>query len=229
MTAGPWRPVNLEVYSARIGDLYTEINIDDSLKSAGVTTHVVIEGIGSSVRFDVSIDGETVASETVAASENTQATFKIPNPRLWWPKGYGEQPLYTVRATLLGPGKAELDTASKRIGLRKAEVIQDPFPDGTPGSSFYFKVNNHPIFCGGSNWIPADNFFCRISDEKYYDWVRLVANGNQNMLRIWGGGIYEQEALYNACDEMGILVWQDFMFGCGIYPAFPEFLESIRR
>ncbi|KAJ1326169.1 beta-mannosidase [Microdochium nivale] len=231
LTAGPWRPISLEVYSARISDLYTEIKVDDSLKSANVVVQAVIEGEASAVRFDASIDGQVIASETVRISDNTHATtaFAVRNPRLWWPKGYGEQPLYTVKATLLGPDDTKFDTATKRIGLRKAEVIQRPLSDGNPGSSFFFKINNESMFCGGSNWIPSDNFICRISDERYYDWMKLVANGNQVMLRVWAGGIYEQEALYDACDEMGILVWQDFMFGCGNYPAFPEFLESVKR
>jgi beta-mannosidase len=229
MTAGPWRPINLEVYSSRISDLWARTTIDDSLKSAEVTVNVDVEGPGTSVKVEVSCGGETVASETVNVSSTTQLTFKIANPEIWWPRGYGKQPRYTIKATLLGADQSELDTESKLVGLRKAEVVQEQFSDGTPGSSFFFRINNQPIFCGGSNWIPADNFFCRISDQKYHDWVSLVAKGNQNMLRVWAGGIYEQEALYNACDELGILVWQDFMFACGSYPAFPEFLESVKR
>lgn len=230
MTAGPWRPINLEIYSARISELYTDIKIDDSLNSAEVVAHALIEGKASGVRFDVFIDGEKVASETVRESTNAaQATFVIRNPRLWYPIGYGEQPLYNVHATLLGEGDAERDTASKRIGLRKAEVVQQPLADGSPGTTFFFKINNVPIFCGGSNWIPADNFICRISKERYYDWVKLLVSGNQVMLRIWAGGIYEESALYEACDEMGILVWQDFMFACGNYPTYPEFLDSVKR
>ena len=231
MTAGPWRPISLEVYSARVSDLYTEIKIDDSLKSAEVVAHATLDGEAAKVRFEAFIDGNTIASETVPSGHDGRATatFVVSKPRLWWPKGYGEQPLYTIKATLLASDDTELDVSSKRIGLRKAEVVQNPFSDGTPGSSFFFRINNEPIFCGGSNWIPADNFICRISTERYYDWVKLVASGNQVMLRVWAGGIYEEEALYNACDEMGILVWQDFMFGCANYPAFPKFLESVKR
>jgi len=97
-----------------------------------------------------------------------------------------------------------------------------------PGTTFFFQINNIPVFCGGSNWIPADNFIPRISKEKYHDWVKLVADGNQFMIRVWGGGIYEEQAFYDACDELGILVWQDFLFGCGNYPAFPEILGLIK-
>lgn len=117
---------------------------------------------------------------------------------------------------------------SKKIGLRKSELVQDPVKD-QPGTSFFFKINNIPIFCGGSDWIPADNFIPRISKQKYYDWVKLVADGNQFMIRVWGGGIFEEQAFYDACDELGVLVWQDFMFGCGNYPVWPEMAESIKK
>lgn len=226
MTCGPWRPISLEVYHTRIEDLYTDIKVDDSLKSAEVVAHAVIEGEGTSVRFDVFFNSEQVASETVKGSGHVAATFVIQNPNLWYPRTFGEQPLYTVKATLVGEGDDELDTLSKRIGLRKVELIQHELKDAK-GTSFFFQVNNLPIFCGGSNWIPADNFISRISKQKYYDWIKLVADGEQFMLRVWGGGIYEEEALYDACDEMGILVWQDFMFGCANYPCHKEILDSI--
>ncbi|KAH8171212.1 glycosyl hydrolases family 2 domain-containing protein [Sarocladium implicatum] len=231
ITAGPWRPISLEVYSSRVHDLYTETKLSDSLGTAEVVVHAILEGEAPKVRFEASIGDEIIASETVTPGQESHATatFAVSKPRLWWPRGYGDQPLYTIRATVLEADGTELDVCSKRIGLRKAEVVQNPFSDGTPGSSFFFRINNEPIFCGGSNWIPADNFICRISPERYYDWVKLVASGNQVMLRVWAGGIYEEEALYNACDEMGILVWQDFMFGCGNYPTFPQFLESVKR
>ncbi|KAL2211620.1 glycoside hydrolase [Sarocladium strictum] len=232
MAAGPWRPVNLEIYTTRITDLYTDIKVEDSLRSAEVVAHAPIEGDGTSVRFDVSLNGEKVASETVEGSGHAAATFVIQNPKLWYPRQHGDggnrQPLYTIKATLVGSDGKELDTLSKRIGLRKVELVQHEL-DGAEGTSFFFKVNNVPVFAGGSNWIPADNFIPRISNERYYDWVRLLVEGEQNILRVWGGGIYEEQALYDACDEMGIMVWQDFMFGCGNYPAHKEILDSIDK
>jgi len=179
------------------------------------------------MRFDVSLGGSSVASETVdVKAGGTSATFHISNPSLWYPVRYGKQPLYAVKATLLN-GSDDVDTCTKKIGLRRAELIQRPLKD-QPGTSFFFQVNNIPVYCGGSDWIPADNFIPRISRERYYDWVKLVADGNQFMIRVWGGGIYEEQAFYDACDELGILVWQDFMFGCGNYPAWPDLLESIK-
>lgn len=193
-----------------------------------MTAHAQAEGAASKVRFDITLDGTSVASETVDASAGeAKATFNISDAKLWYPIRYGPQPLYTVAATLLTSDE-EVDVLSKRIGLRKAELVQDPL-DGQPGTSFFFRVNDISVFCGGSDWIPADNFLPRITAETYRNWVKLVADGNQFMIRVWGGGIYEDAAFYDACDELGILVWQDFMFGCGNYPAWPEMLASIER
>lgn len=225
LTCGPWRPINLEVYESWISDLWFDIDVDKSLKKATVTTHASTEGKASKVRFDISLNGTLVASQVVNAGSSN--TFTISDPELWYPVRYGKQPLYTVTATLEEDGK-EIDSISKKIGLRRAELVQRPLK-GEPGTSFFFEVNGIPIFCGGSDWIPADNFIPRISRERYYDWVKLVAEGNQFMIRVWGGGIYEEQAFYDACDELGILVWQDFMFGCGNYPAWPELLDSIKR
>lgn len=172
----------------------------------------------------MSLNGKLLAGQEV---DGTDVTFTINRPELWYPVRYGKQPLYTIKATLLD-GDTEIDSASKKIGLRRARLVQTPLKE-QHGTSFFFEINNIPIFCGGSDWIPADNFIPRISKERYRDWVKLVADGNQFMIRVWGGGIFEEQAFYDACDELGILVWQDFMFGCGNYPAWPEMLDSIKR
>jgi beta-mannosidase len=228
LTCGPWRPINLEIFESRISDLYFDITVDKSLKTADVVAHASVEGKADKIRFDISLDGNMVATETAdCSSGDISVSFHISNPSLWYPVRYGKQPLYTVTAVLLGGGD-QVDKLSKKIGLRRAELVQRPLKD-QPGTTFFFEVNNIPLFCGGSDWIPADNFVPRISKQRYYDWIKMVADGNQFMVRVWGGGIYEEQDFYDACDELGILVWQDFMFGCGNYPAFPEILESIRR
>lgn len=227
LTCGPWRPINLELYESRISDLYFTTKVDKSLKSAEVIAKVDVEGSASRVKFDISLDGKHALSETVdLADGHTTATFNIENPQLWYPKRYGKQPLYTLTAVLLDD-TTEIATQSKKLGLRKAELIQRPLID-QPGTTFFFEVNNIPLFCGGSDWIPADNFIPSITPSRYRDWVKLVADGNQFMIRVWGGGIFEEQAFYDACDEFGILVWQDFMFGCGNYPAWPEYLDLVK-
>ncbi|PTB66015.1 glycoside hydrolase family 2 protein [Trichoderma citrinoviride] len=227
LTCGPWKPINLEVYESRLADLYANVTLDDTLKSAKVELHAETEGKASKVRFELSL-GETVLSDTVDVSKGgAVATLTISNPELWYPARYGKQPLYTAKATLLD-GNEEVDALSKRIGIRKVELVQKPLED-QPGTSFFFKVNNIPIFCGGSCWIPADNFTPRITKEKYQNWIKLMVEGNQSMIRIWGGGVYEDENLLDACDEQGILVWVDFLFACGNYPCNPEMLQSVER
>ncbi|RDW87801.1 hypothetical protein BP5796_03495 [Coleophoma crateriformis] len=227
MTCGPWRPINLEVYESRISDLYFTQTVDKSLESAELIAKADTEGSASEVKFKITLDGNEVGSKTVSVSGNHAAhTFAIKDPALWYPIRYGKQPLYKLEATLLYDG-LEVDSQTKKFGLRRAELIQRPMKE-QPGTTFFFQINNVPMFCGGSDWIPADNFIPRISKEKYYDWVKLVADGNQFMIRVWGGGIFEEQAFYDACDELGILVWQDFMFGCGNYPAFPEFLALVK-
>ncbi|KAG6023820.1 Beta-mannosidase B [Claviceps citrina] len=229
MTCGPWRPVSLEVYESRVSDLHAVVDVEDSLQAASVVAHAAVEGDAVKLRFDLSLGEKGVSSETVSVQDGEAVVkFMVHNPELWYPVRYGKQPLYTITATLLDDGNAELDTMFKKIGIRRVELVQRPLVD-QPGTTFFFQVNNIPIFCGGSNWIPADNFVPRISKQRYYDWVRLVADGNQFMLRVWGGGIYEEQALYDACDDLGILVWQDFMFACGNYPAHASFLRSVER
>jgi len=228
MTCGPWRPINLEIYSSKISDLYFTSSVDKSLKSAEFIAKVEVEGEADDIKFEILLDGQHVASKMVKTSKgHASHKFEIADPALWYPKPYGEQPMYTLKATLLQRDD-QIHAQSKKFGLRRGVLIQRAMTD-QPGTTFFFEVNNIPIFCGGSDWIPADNFIPRISKEKYYDWIKLVADGNQFMIRVWGGGIYEEQAFYDACDELGVLVWQDFMFGCGNYPAFPEILESIKK
>ncbi|KAI9842072.1 MAG: Beta-mannosidase B [Sclerophora amabilis] len=228
MTCGPWRPICLEVYSARIADLYFTCEVDKSLKSAEVVVHTDVEGGASTVEFNISLNGRQVSSETVKIQDGrATAIFVTRNPELWYPAGYGSQPLYDLSATLFSEN-TRLDSANQRIGLRRAKLIQHKLID-SPGTSFFFEINNVPIFSGGSDWIPADSFISRISDERYRSWVKLAVEGNQVMLRVWGGGLFEQAAFYDACDEMGVLVWQDFLFACGNYPTYQEFLQSVKR
>lgn len=230
LTCGPWRPIRLEIYESRISDLYFTTEVGESLKSAEVVAKAEIEGDedGDEVIFEISLNGEMIGAERVMVEKCfAMATFKSQNPKLWYPHTYGEQPLYVLSATLCRKG-ALLDMARKRFGLRRAKVIQRKL-DNAPGTTFLFEINNIPMFCGGSNWIPADSFTQSIGHKKYRDWVKLAADGNQVMLRAWGGGIFEEQDFYDACDEMGILLWQDFLFACGNYPAHADFLDLVKR
>ncbi|GCE18268.1 glycoside hydrolase family 2 protein [Dictyobacter kobayashii] len=233
MTAGPWRAVRLESYDARLAEVHCPYEIAEDLASAVLPVNVRLENPAQAGAQEVhfalyATSGDVVAEKTLNVQGKTEAEtrFELKQPELWWPHNYGKQPLYRLVTTLRGP-QGELDRHELRLGLRRLRLIQQPLQE-TAGSSFYFEINNTPIFCGGSNWIPADSFTTRISRERYRQWLQLAVDGNQTMLRIWGGGIYEDPAFYELCDELGLLVWQDFMFACGLYPAHAEFQQSVR-
>ena len=228
MTCGPWRPVRLETYAARVEDLRVDYKVDSSFKKVSGSITAVVEGhVGKAVRFSAEFGGREVFRGTSNVNSHGQAKveFHVNDPKLWYPHGYGDQPLYDVKAAVLD-GETELQTTSRRTGFRRAELVQEP---DEIGKSFYFRVNGIPVFCGGSDWIPADSFTPRISKEKYRKWLQMMVDGYQLMIRVWGGGIWEDDDFYDTCDELGILVWQDFLFGCGNYPAFPEILKSIEK
>ncbi|KAI4117526.1 MAG: hypothetical protein LQ345_002252 [Seirophora villosa] len=217
-----------EVYSSRIEDLFFTTKVDESLKWAEISAKCEIEGSADEVRFEILLHGIPVTSETAKVVDGlASASLRPQKPELWFPARYGKQPLYELKAVLLLETQI-CDNISKRFGFRRAELIQRKLRD-VPGTSFYFQINNIPVFSGGSNWIPADSFIPRIEPSRYRDWVELAVKGNQSMIRVWGGGIYEEQAFYDACDEMGVLVWQDFLFACGNYPAHDDFLDLVKR
>ncbi|KAI9753775.1 MAG: Leucine aminopeptidase 1 [Chaenotheca gracillima] len=230
MTAGPWKEVRLETYHARIVDLWIEYAVDPSFKSAKGTIFAKVEGPkGLSVAFSGSLGKDYVLSASATADSDgiAQVELVVPEAQLWYPHGYGAQPLYDIFADIQdSPNGKKLDSMAKQVGLRHVELVQEP---DRVGKTFFFRINGVDIFCGGSDWIPADSFTPRISDERYRKWLQMMVDGNQVMIRVWGGGIWEPDVFYNICDELGIMVWQDFMFGCGNYPAFPSMLKSVRE
>ncbi|KAK2867849.1 hypothetical protein FQN49_003412 [Arthroderma sp. PD_2] len=231
LTCGPWRPITLEVYSARISDLCYTAQFKGRLKEAEISITADVEGHASGVVFSLSLDTQeqVPGNQFVVTAEvkdgKAATTIHLRNPQLWYPARYGSQPLYSLKAELVYKD-VMLDSRCKRIGLRKIELVKRRLEESA-GTTFIFEVNGIPIFCGGSNWIPGDSFIPRISPQRYRDWIKLAVDGHQVMLRVWAGGIYEQDAFYDACDEYGLLVWQDFMFACGNYPAHRAFLKTV--
>ncbi|ADL68205.1 Beta-mannosidase [Thermoanaerobacterium thermosaccharolyticum DSM 571] len=163
----------------------------------------------------VSYDGEVCGRKSVHVEYGgIDAYLKIDNPKLWYPNGIGPQPLYNINIKL-SIGEDVIDELNFRSGIRVVRLIREK---DSEGESFIFEINGIKVFAKGADWIPADNFLSRITKDDYYEFVRLAKDANMNMLRVWGGGIYEDEAFYDACDEMGIMVWQDFMYACAQYP-----------
>ncbi len=172
------------------------------------------------------LDGRT-ANEAESRIVDGEAALevRIEDPRLWWPNGYGEQPLYRVSVELKFEG-GPVDEREYKIGLRTIELRQE---DDVGGRSFRFVANGVPIFAKGSNWIPADVFVTRVTYERLEHLIASAAASHQNMLRVWGGGFYEDARFYDLCDRYGILVWQDFVFSCSTYPLDePGFHENVR-
>ncbi|XP_066487821.1 beta-mannosidase-like [Tiliqua scincoides] len=144
----------------------------------------------------------------------------------WWPRGHGNQTGYKMMTTFIIEGGYKIEKFSK-VYFRTVELVQEPI-SGSPGLSFYFRINGVPIFMKGSNWIPADSFQDRVTSKTLQLLLQSVVDANMNALRVWGGGIYEQDEFYDICDELGIMIWQDFMFACALYPTDQSYLNSIR-
>ncbi|MDX3925308.1 MAG: glycoside hydrolase family 2 protein [Shinella sp.] len=161
------------------------------------------------VRLDIGINaGETVLTHM----------FRIDDPQLWWPAGSGAQPLYSLHV------ETPTETVARKIGLRRIELLTDP---DEAGARFALRVNGGEIFCRGANWIPADALFSRVTEEAVRDLLQSAADANMNMIRVWGGGFYEPDWFYDLCDELGLMVWQDFMFACNLYPSTEAFLDNV--
>lgn len=242
-TAGIWRPVYLDHYTARFDNVSCRYELDEELQRASGEVHFNVAAASPVLTENLQVrsmlygpGGENLVFQIDARIFREQwnetakvfqghVAFELHSPQLWFPHMYGRPDRYILKVQLLSNGEV-VDVQTKHIGFRRCELIQEPYQSGV-GSSFYFRVNRVDIFAGGSCWIPADNFLPRISSRRYRDWVHLMVQGNQTMVRIWGGGIYEHDSFFDACDELGLLVWHDFQFACGNYPTYESFLSSI--
>ncbi len=232
-TCGIWRDIELVAYDvARLRDVHI---LQDHTTEGQVRLAVRITAQQQgdtplTAACTVRLNGQIVAEDRAALSALSDGTAEImltiAGPQLWWPNGLGDQPLYDVAVELLDASGAALDSTSRRVGLRTLRL--DRHPDEW-GESFQFAVNGVPFFAKGANWIPADTFVTRLTADDYRRLLVDAAAANMNMLRVWGGGIYEDDAFYDICDELGICIWQDFMFACSTYPAFDaDFLANVK-
>ncbi|WP_062213377.1 glycoside hydrolase family 2 protein [Streptomyces sp. NBRC 109706] len=225
-TAGIWKPVRLERWrTARLARVRPLVTVDD--RGVGrVEVHADIErsGLGAPAELTLTatVAGRTVDVTVPADAATATATVEIPDVALWWPAGYGEQPLYELTVALTA-GDESLDSYERRVGFRTITLDTTPDEQGTP---FTFVVNGKRIFAKGANWIPDDHFLTRITRERLERRVDQAVGAHMNMLRIWGGGIYETEDFYDVCDERGVLVWQDFPLACSTYAEEPELWDE---
>jgi beta-mannosidase len=229
---GIWKDIRLEGYSqARFDDIHirqshaegkvtvsAEVRVEQWQAANLQVTMKVVSADGKTQKVKADVDRNTNNASTCTV----QAT--IPNPQLWWPNGFGDQNLYQLEVTLES-GKTILDRQKYQLGLRTLELRRQP---DKWGESFTFVVNGVPIFAKGADWIPADSFPTRVSAAHMESLVRDAAAAHMNMLRVWGGGFYEEDRFYDLCDRYGILIWQDFIFACGVYPEDEAFAENVR-
>jgi beta-mannosidase len=226
VTAGIWRDLRLEAWSSNrlAGARLTQTHTRDGRVTLAIIPELARPALKAMVTYYVTIalDGKIVALASGTAADLKQ---EIPQPQLWWPNGHGGQPLYTVNLTARDAGGREIGRWSQRIGLRT--IALDRSKDRW-GESFQFVVNGRPVFAKGANWIPAHSFVAGLTRADYARDLHSARRANMNMLRVWGGGIYEHESFYDLCDELGLLVWQDFMFACTLYPGDRAFLASVK-
>jgi beta-mannosidase len=228
VTSGIWRPVHLRAWNAaRIGDLHI---VQDSVSADEARLRAVFE-IVSDVSGPAVIDVRSMptvkARTTIQLERGTniaELSFVISKPRLWWTNGLGEAFLYEFVGQLVTGGVS--DRREIRTGLRTLKLVQNPDADG---ASFTFELNGVPVFMKGANYIPNDNFLPRVTHAVYERVVRSAADTHMNMLRVWGGGVYEDDVFYDLCDRNGILIWHDFMFACVMYPGDQAFLDNVRQ
>jgi beta-mannosidase len=230
LTHGIWRPISIVAWNeGRILDCFSHAEPQEN--NAG-SLHVRLSVQPSKHALEANIrlsrEGSIIENAQVSLTrEGTlSTTLEIDAVELWWPAGLGAQPLYDLEVFIVDPESKEvLDRKVQKIGFRKLELITefDPW-----GQSFKFRANGRDFFAKGANWIPADTFDDRVSESDLRDLLQSAKDAHMNCLRVWGGGIYEQDAFYELCDELGICVWQDFMFACTAYPVHePEFIANV--
>ncbi|MFJ3406025.1 glycoside hydrolase family 2 protein [Promicromonospora sp. NPDC090134] len=232
VTAGIWRPVRIESWSvARLAETRVEARAErDGTGWRGVV-EVGVELERTTTAHDVAVVVRVAGAErsivVPAAETSARLVVEVPvaDADLWWPRGAGAQPLHDLEVELLDRVTGEpLDRDDRRVGFRSVEVRRDPDADG---ESFAFVVNGRPVAALGFNWIPDDCFPHRVTHDDVAARLRDAAEANANILRVWGGGLYESDDFYAQCDELGFLVWQDFAFACAPYPEHEWLLEEV--
>ena len=227
-TAGIWKGIFINAWDdLKFEDIYIkqkEVNNEKATLSA----EIVIESPSDkNVTLFTKINREVISSNI--SLKKGRHTYKVPieitNPKLWWTHNLGKSYLYNFNFQLISDGKIK-DEKSIKKGIRTIKLITKK---DTIGESFYFELNGKPVYVKGANYIPQNSFQNKVSVEHYKKLLSDVVETNMNMLRVWGGGIYENDIFYDLCDEKGILIWQDFMFACAMYPGDKAFLKNVKE
>ncbi|XP_065912906.1 beta-mannosidase-like [Dysidea avara] len=243
LPVGIWRDISIvlfEVALALVTDVVPQVYLHD--KNNFIVSTLICAQLTTDdpVTLDVSIKvgplGKTDQKFTVQgmSEQCVRADMMVPTNhsklQLWYPIGYGKPNLYQFEATInayKNNASSSVVTIDKMIGFRHLELVQEPFPSGEEGLSFYFRINGVPVFAKGSNWIPVDAFESRVTNATLEWLLQSAVASHQNMLRVWGGGIYQRDEFYDLCDQLGVMVWQEFMFAVGLYPRDKDFLSNV--
>ncbi|MBB6369393.1 beta-mannosidase [Chryseobacterium shigense] len=227
VTAGIWKDVNLEFWNKiKVGNIqFQQHSLTNTLAEVSFNMEIFADNEGEYTAW-FNMNKGKYSFYLKKGLNKIAVPYKIKNPKIWQPNGWGKSQLLATRISLLtARGQIIYDTKVS-YGLRTVELVQEK---DTAGKSFYFKVNGKPLYAKGTNWIPGDSFSPRMTKEKYHQLIKDAKDANMNMIRVWGGGIYEDDEFYKACDENGILVWQDFMFAGSFYPADESFLNNVKE
>ena len=222
VTSGIWKDVKIVTWNkVRIKNAYTT-TLSADREIAHMRTQIEVE-VSEAGTYEVLLKQKTKIVNLKVGLNTIVHNFDIHKPKLWWTNGMGNPNLYAQKI-ILRLDKTVLDSITDAYGVRTIQLINEPDSIGT---SFYFKLNGKSVFMKGANYIPQDVFLSRVTPDKYESLIAAAKEANMNMLRVWGGGIYEQDLFYDLCDQNGILVWQDFMFAGSLYPDDEEFKENI--
>ncbi len=236
VSCGIWKPVKLRIWNnLQITDCHYQLqSLTDSLANVNIVLHSKSD-VNRSFLYELSFAdqdkyGASVKkiSKRVMVHEGLNCdtiSFSINRPRLWWSNGAGAANLYHFKIKLLD-GKFKLAETDLNVGIRKLEWMQE---HDSIGQSFYFKLNNQKVFVKGANYVPTDVLLKHQAVEEINDFVKQLKAANINMIRLWGGGVYANEALLDACDKYGIMLWQDFAFACAMYPGDTSFFENVKE
>ncbi len=233
VTCGIYKNVKLVLWNnAKLNDIQViQESLNDTLAKLSFNCEVNCSQKGDYYIYVTSSDKENKGINSafntplLPGKNSYELPYSIKNPRRWWCNGIGRAELYNFSIELIKDGRV-LDKKNIVIGLRAIELVQER---DAAGKSFYFKLNGVPVFMKGANYIPPDNFLPRVTNENYKRIIQNAVDANMNMLRVWGGGVYAEDEFYKLCDEKGILVWQDFVFACAMYPGDSAFIKNVKQ
>ncbi|MFC8850076.1 MULTISPECIES: glycoside hydrolase family 2 protein [unclassified Micromonospora] len=225
--AGIWRPVSVQAWdTARISALRPSAVLvgRDGRVDIDLEVERAPSGRGRTLTVEVTVAATTVTLTVPPEQDRVRGSVDVVEPELWWPAGMGPRHRYPVTA-VLRHADTVLDTATRQVGFRTVRVEQEP--DDAGGISFGFTVNDRPLFVTGANWIPDDVSIAKVDRARIHDRISAALAIGVNLVRVWGGGVFESDDFYDTCDELGMLVWQDFLFACAAYPEEPPFSAEV--